>query len=223
MRYNQALKDYQSSESYTQFAERIVSASGIENAALRVQLIQAFSRVPRAEFIDPALRSRSLEDMSLPIGFSQTISRPSTLALILANLKLKPGERVLEVGAGCGYFSALLSTFGVDVFGIEYIAELAQNTRKNLVRLGYPNIVIRSGDGMRGWFELAPFDAIVISAAVQNVSPALEEQIVNGHGRIIAPLFIENSDKQQLVLGRKDSTSVVSYTTLDTCAFVTAR
>lgn len=179
-----------------QFATRTVDGAGIGDSE-RLPLIRAFATVPREVFLESALSSRAFEDHALPIGFGQTISKPSTVARMLASLELRPGERVLEIGAGSGYVLALLSAIGVEAFGVEKLPQLARLARRRLDALGLQRVVLRSGDGKRGWPDLAPFDAIIVSAAFEAVPQPLFDQLVLG-GRIVAPIIVPDATDQRL-------------------------
>jgi protein-L-isoaspartate(D-aspartate) O-methyltransferase len=187
------------------------------------RLRHAFSVVAREEFIEPALGSRAGEDISLPIGFGQTISKPSTVARMLSSLELSAGERVLEVGTGSGYVLALLGALGVNGFGIERIAALGRIARKRLDRLGYQDLLLKVGDGMRGWSELAPFDAIIVSAAVDAVPNVLFSQLSKS-GRLVVPLNVDPAPcaKQRLILFRLGENGEMCPEDLGACHFVAA-
>ena len=140
---------------------------GIEDFAV----LQVMASVPRHEFVPPEFRYRAYEDVPLPIGEGQTISQPYMVASIAAALRLTGGERVLEVGAGCGYQAAILSSLTKEIFAIEYRSDLAAAAAERLKRLGYANVHIHCGDGTLGLSEFATFDAIVISAAAPAARP----------------------------------------------------
>ena len=144
----------------TQLAER-----GIRD----VRVLDAMRKVPRHEFVPETLRQEAYEDHPLPIGEGQTISQPYIVAAMLEHLALQAGdqaaERVLEVGTGSGYVTALLSLLCAEVYSVERHAQLAASAESTLHRLGYRNVKIRVGDGSQGWPEYAPFDAILVSAA----------------------------------------------------------
>ena len=167
----------------------------------------AFVAVHRAEFIDPALRQYATQDAPLPIGEGQTISQPFIVALMVQAATLKPGDRVLEVGYGSGYQTAILceltaapaQPLGATVHAIERLATLAQRGEATLHRLGYfPHL--RVGDGAAGWPEAAPFAAIIVAAAMPSLPAALVAQLDEG-GRMLAP--VGDYDAQQLWLVRK--------------------
>lgn len=151
------------------------------------RLVAALSQTPRELFVDAAFAFRAYEDTALPIGLGQTISKPSTVLLTLAQLDVRPGDRVLEVGTGSGYVAALLAHLGASVVGIERHPELVQAARRRLSGLGYHDVLIRAGDGLRGWREFAPYDAVVISAAVKDVPRAILDQLAFD-GRVVAPI-----------------------------------
>lgn len=205
------------SKGWVRFAEQIVEKAGVIDEQTASILVQAFAAVPRDCFIDGAFNLRAHEDISLPIGFKQTISKPSTVARMLGLIGLAPGMRVLEVGCGSGYCSAVMAAAGAQVFAVEVVGLLAQQTRRLLDRLNYQNILIRRGDGRRGWAEHAPYDAIVVSAAFDTVQPELVAQLKNPGGRMVAPLG--NNQGQILTLWEAKGGGVTMYQ-LEPCSFV---
>ena len=159
------------------------------------RVLDAMLRVPRHEFVPEPYRAQAYEDHPLPIGDGQTISQPYIVALMLESLQLAPGDKVLEVGTGSGYVTALLAELAAQVFSIERHAALAERARNVLAALGYANVRVFTGDGTLGLPACAPFDAILVSAAALHVPPALLSQLHEG-GRMIIP--IGSSDSQQL-------------------------
>jgi protein-L-isoaspartate(D-aspartate) O-methyltransferase len=159
------------------------------------RVLDAMLRVPRHEFVPETLRSESYEDHPLPIGEGQTISQPYVVAVMLESLQLKPGDRVLEIGTGSGYVTALLAELAAEVFSIERHDVLAADARAVLARLGYNNLHVFTGDGTLGLPAYAPFDTILVSAAALHVPSALIAQLPEG-GRMIVP--VGSSDSQQL-------------------------
>ena len=123
----------------------------------------------------------------MPIGYGQTISQPYIVALMTEALRLKPGERVLEIGTGSGYQAAILAELDVDAYTIEIIPELAQQAEARLTELGYDGVHVRQADGYFGWEEEAPFDAIIVTAAPDHLPQPLANQLANG-GRLIIPI-----------------------------------
>ena len=145
------------------------------------------ARVPRREFVPKKWRSQANEDHPLPIGYGQTISQPSLVDEMVAELQLEPTDRVLEIGAGSGYQAALLAQYAAEVYTVEIIPQLAEEATDRLKRLGYDNVKVKCGDGYEGWAEYAPFDAITLAAAVEVLPLPLVEQLAEG-GRILYPL-----------------------------------
>jgi protein-L-isoaspartate(D-aspartate) O-methyltransferase len=167
------------------------------------RLLAAFERVPREAFVPLPLRDQAREDRPLDIGFGQTISQPYIVAVMTGALHLSPGQRVLEVGTGSGYQTALLAALGVQIFSVEIIPELAQRAAETLRAQGFSGIALRVSDGAKGWPEQAPFDAILVAAAPKVVPPALLEQLAPG-GRLIIPAG-EDPMNQELQLWTKDA------------------
>jgi protein-L-isoaspartate(D-aspartate) O-methyltransferase len=154
-------------------------------------VLAAMEQVPRHEFVEDALRHRAYEDNPLPIGEGQTISQPYMIALMAEALKLAEGEKVLEVGTGSGYLSAVLAEQGVQVCSVELSSRLAARAQATLQRLGYHSISVYVGDGALGWPSEAPFDAIVIGAAAPCLPRPLLAQLRLG-GRLVLPMGEEN-------------------------------
>ena len=162
------------------------------------QVLGAMLDVPRHEFVPESLRNQAYEDHPLLIGAGQTISQPYIVAVMLEYLALQPTDRALEVGAGSGYVTALLSRMCAEVYSVERHAELAAAAEATLARLGYSNVKIRVGDGGQGWPEYVPFDAIVVSAATPEIPPALVAQLREG-GRMVVPVGPPTSQQLQLI------------------------
>ena len=159
------------------------------------RVLDAMLRVPRHEFVPEPYRAQAYEDHPLPIGDGQTISQPYIVALMLESLRLMPNDKVLEVGTGSGYVTALLAELAAQVFSIERHAALAESARDLLAALGYTTVRVFTGDGALGLPACAPFDAILVSAAAPQVPHALLSQLREG-GRMMIP--IGSSDSQQL-------------------------
>jgi len=162
------------------------------------RVLDAMRSVPRHEFVSETFRSDAYDDHPLPIGEEQTISQPYIVAAMLEHLGLQSSERVLEVGTGSGYVTALLALLCAEVYSVERHARLAISAEITLRRLGYRNVKIRVGDGSRGWAEYAPFDAILVSAATAEMPPALFEQLREG-GRMMVPVGPSSCQELQLV------------------------
>jgi protein-L-isoaspartate(D-aspartate) O-methyltransferase len=180
------------------------------------RILEVMAKVPRHEFVPPCLESHAYEDQPVPIGEGQTISQPYIVAAMLEPLSLTKADRVLEIGTGSGYQTALLAELAGEVFSIERHAPLAEAAIEVLKRLGYDNVHIRVADGSLGWPEAAPFDVIVVSAAVPQLPPSLIEQMKDG-GRLIAP--VGTPDAQELLLIRRTGREL-TMKHLDGCRFV---
>jgi protein-L-isoaspartate(D-aspartate) O-methyltransferase len=180
------------------------------------RVLKAMADVPRQEFVADAYRSQAYEDHPLPIGEGQTISQPYIVALMLEALAVRAADRVLEVGAGSGYVTALLAELATQVFSIERHAALADRAEELLARLGYKNVRVIVGDGSHGFAEQAPYDVILVSAAASEVPCALLEQLAEG-GRMIIPVGDQESQQLQLIQKRNGH----PHTTLrELCRFV---
>jgi protein-L-isoaspartate(D-aspartate) O-methyltransferase len=154
-------------------------------------VLQAMERVPRHEFIPSSLQELAYTDGPLPIGEGQTISQPYMVAFMSEALRLKPGMKVLEIGTGSGYQTAVLAEMGVEVFTIEVIPELMESAEKQLAE--YDSIHFRCGDGRLGWPEEAPFDGIIVTAAPESVPSTYEEQLAVG-GYLVIPIGVFSQD-----------------------------
>ena len=178
--------------------ERMVRTQLAERGIREVHVLDAIGRVPRHEFVPETLRQEAYEDHPLPIGEGQTISQPYIVAAMLEHLALQTIDRVLEIGTGSGYVTALLSLLCAEVYSVERHAQLAVLAESTLHRLGYRNLKIRVGDGSQGWPEYAPFDAILVSAATPEMPPALFAQLREG-GRLVVPVGPPSSQELQLI------------------------
>lgn len=193
--------------------EEHVIARGIDNP----RIIAAMSEVPRHYFLDSALADQAYGDHSLPIGAGQTMTQPYVVAYLLNQLKLQGHEKILEIGMGSGYLTALLSRLADRVFAIEKHRSLAIIARRRLEHQGCNNVVTKIFDGSYGWSDEAPFDAIVISAAATNPPEPLLAQLAPG-GMMLIPLEAENG--QQLYKITCDSEGNPSSQPLIPCNFV---
>lgn len=176
--------------------ETQIIARGIKDQ----RVIQAMRKVPRHLFLDEALWMQAYEDYPLPIGERQTISQPYVVALMTEKLRLRGGEKVLEIGTGSGYQTAILAELVEKVYSIERIPSLAKRARKILDELKYTNVIIKVGDGSLGWPEYAPYDGILVSCASPYVPKPLLDQLKIG-GRLVIPIGGECS--QDLIVYTK--------------------
>jgi len=173
-----------------------IAGRGIKNA----KVLDAMRKVPRHVFVPEELKGFAYADEPLPIGEGQTISQPYIVAYMTEMLELRGAERILEVGTGSGYQSAILAEIVKEVFTIEVVAALSERAQEVLKSLGYINIQFKIGDGTRGWKDFAPYEAIMVTAAPGSVPKALQEQLQIG-GRMIIPVGV---DYQELVLVRRE-------------------
>jgi protein-L-isoaspartate(D-aspartate) O-methyltransferase len=160
------------------------------------RVLGAIAQVPRTRFVPEELRAEADADRPLPIGRGQTISQPFVAAFMTEKLQLTGVERVLEVGTGSGYQTALLARLAEEVFSVEIVAELSERARRVLEELGLANVRLRTGDGALGWPEEAPFDRILVTAAPPDVPRPLLDQLAPG-GRMVIPVG-EDLDVQSL-------------------------
>jgi protein-L-isoaspartate(D-aspartate) O-methyltransferase len=162
-------------------------------------VLAAMRKVPRHEFVDERYAEAAYEDHPLPIGFGQTISQPYIVALMTELLHLTPEAKVLEIGTGCGYQTAVLAEIAAAVYSAEIIEVLAKESADRLRRLGYQNVHVRHADGYLGWPEQAPFDGIVVTAGADHVPPPLIEQLKRG-GRMVIPVGEPHGEQMLLVV-----------------------
>jgi len=179
---------------------------------------RAMRAVHREHFLPPELLPQSQADKPLPIGHHQTISQPSLVAFMTAQLALRPFSRVLEIGTGTGYQTAILAELAGEVFSIERIPELATTAKHRLALLGYKNIALRVDDGAHGWPEAVPFDAIILTAAAHEVPHRLLAQLKIG-GRLVAPEG-EPEESQTLLLIEKTDAGDIRRFDLGAVRFV---
>jgi protein-L-isoaspartate(D-aspartate) O-methyltransferase len=170
------------------FRNRENLISEIERFVKNQDVLQSFKKVRREQFVPPNVRDDAYCDCALPIGFGQTISQPSLVVQMIDFLDLQPGKKVLEIGTGSGYQTALLAELAyIEIFSIEIIPELYKQSSTLLHVLGYKNIHLKLGDGYFGWSEYAPFDAIIVAAAPDHIPPALVQQLKEG-GIMLIPV-----------------------------------
>jgi protein-L-isoaspartate(D-aspartate) O-methyltransferase len=171
------------SQRRARMVETQIVARGVRDA----RVLAAMRDVPRHLFVDGAHQGEAYEDHPLPIAGNQTISQPYIVALMTELLDLQPGDRVLEIGTGSGYQSAVLSRLAREVYSIEIVPELARASSERLRQLGFTNVTVKEGDGYRGWPEHAPFDGIVVTAAPPRIPEPLLDQLAPG-GRMVIPV-----------------------------------
>ena len=166
------------------------------------KILEAFLEVPREKFVPERFYEDSYEDRPLPIGEGQTISQPYIVAEMIRVANPSADDKALEVGSGSGYAAAILSRIVKKVYGIERFESLVKESKKRLEELNYDNIIIKKGDGSKGWEEKSPFDIIIVSAAASRVPDRLLEQLAE-NGRMIIP--IGNQFRQELIYYKKEN------------------
>jgi protein-L-isoaspartate(D-aspartate) O-methyltransferase len=181
------------------------------------RVLAAMSKVPRHEFVNPQNWAEAYADHPIPIAEQQTTSQPYMIAAMVQAAGIKPEDRVLEIGAGSGYQTAVLAELASQVFAVERYASLTEAARATLERLGYRNTRVVTGDGSLGLPEAAPFDAIIVSAAAPRIPPALVEQLAID-GRLVVPVGESEQQVVQLVL--RDKEGNIRVQTLEGCRFV---
>jgi len=192
--------------------ERQLAARNIDHA----RVLEAMAKVPRDRFMTPQTRHQAYEDMAVPIGSGQTISQPYMVALMTQELHLDGPERVLEIGTGSGYQTAILAELCDELFTVERIALLSQRSRGLLDQLGYQNVHYRVGDGTLGWPEAAPVDRILVTAAGPDIPESLQQQLDVG-GILVMP--VSRGDHEMLVRAERSPAGIVTHDVCR-CAFV---
>lgn len=183
-----------------------IKARGISDK----RLLETMARIPREKFVEESIRIRAYDDNPLPIGEGQTISQPYIVALMTELLELKGGEKVLEIGTGCGYQTAILASLANHIFSIERHKKLAWKAEKLLPELGLLNVLVRVADGTHGWPEEAPYDAIIVTAGALDVPALLVEQLAD-KGRLVIPVGDEASQVLYRVRKRFGRTKIEKH------------
>jgi protein-L-isoaspartate(D-aspartate) O-methyltransferase len=192
----------------------LIESDGVRDSAT----LAALRAVPRHEFVPADVRDLAYGDHPLPIGYEQTISQPYIVGFMTEQIRPRPGMKVLEIGTGSGYQAAVLAEIGCEVYTIEIVEPLAANAATVLARLRYGNVRVRHGNGYAGWPEEAPFDAVIVTAAADEIPPALLRQLAPG-GRLVMPVGPQDR-MQYLVLVEKDATGATAQRTLLPVRFV---
>ncbi len=196
--------------------EEQIAARGVADG----RVLAAMRAVPRHRFVPPDVQGAAYADRPLPIGWGQTISQPFIVAKMTELLGIRPSDRIFELGSGSGYQAAVASRLARRVFTVEIVPELAERATETLRALGYDNVSVRSGDGYRGWPEEAPFDAMLVTAAVPRLPERLLAQLRPG-GRAVMPIG-EAGAVQELVLVEKTKRGELRTKTVFPVRFVPA-
>lgn len=178
-----------------------IEARGVQDT----RLLEAMRKIPRHLYVPERMKNHAYCDKPLSIGEGQTISQPYIVAYMTEALKLKNSDRVLEIGTGSGYQTAVLAELVREVFTVEVVADLSVKARALLHDQGYSNILYRIGDGNKGWPDHQPFDAVLVTAAPEKIPPALESQL-NERGRLLVPVGMHQQD---LILVRREGETFV--------------
>lgn len=192
-------------DKFVKFRKEMIGTQIKKRGIKDKEVIQAMLEVERHLFVPEYIRAHAYKDSALPIGEGQTISQPYIVALMTEALELKPTDKVLEIGTGSGYQAAILAKIAREVYTIEILPKLAERSRELLNKLGYKNIFVKSGDGFLGWPQESPFDAIIVTCAVDKIPEPLIEQLAEG-GRIVLPLG--KAGYQELTLARKKDNKI---------------
>lgn len=195
-----------------QMVDTQIRGRGLKNRTV----LKAMETIPRHWFVPHQWRNRAYEDRPLPIGYGQTISQPYIVALMTELVRPCETDRVLEIGTGCGYQTAVLAELVQEVYSIEIVHQLAEESHQRLQKLGYQNIHIRCGDGHQGWPEVGPFQIILVAAAPESIPDALLEQLAP-EGRLVIPVGRES---QMLRLIEKRADGSLKSTDISPVSFV---
>lgn len=180
------------------FPEEKIQRQLVERGIRDPKVLKAIRSVPREEFVNPESRGIAYDDRPIPIGYGQTISQPYIVALMTELAAIRRGDRILEVGTGCGYQTAVLARLSDQVYSVEIVPELSSRAEGTLEAVGVGNVQLRVCDGWEGWPEKAPFDVILVAAAPPEVPPKLIEQLAEG-GRLVIPVGEERQRLKVLI------------------------
>jgi len=201
---------------YKKLRERMVRDQFIARGITDQRVLAAFYKVEREKFVPSEVRNNAYEDFPLSIGEGQTISQPYMVALMTQSLELKGDEKILEIGTGSGYQTAILAELARKVYSVERMRALAERARKLLEKLGYSNVKILLGDGTLGWEESSPYDRILVTAGAREIPQPLTDQLEEG-GVMVIP--VGNSYSQDLEVVRKRKNHIKTAR-VEKCVFV---
>lgn len=201
---------------YKKLREQMVRDQFIARGITDQRVLAAFYKVEREKFVPSEVRNKAYEDFPLSIGEGQTISQPYMVALMTQSLELKGDEKILEIGTGSGYQTAILAELAREVYSVERIRALAERARKLLGKLGYSNVKILISDGTLGWEESSPYDRIMVTAGAREIPQPLTDQLEEG-GVMVIP--VGNSYSQDLEVVRKRKKHIKTAT-VEKCVFV---
>jgi protein-L-isoaspartate(D-aspartate) O-methyltransferase len=182
--------------------ERMVTVQIVDRGVKDKAVLEALRKVPRHLFVPEEYINEAYDDNPLPIGYGQTISQPYIVAFMTEVAKPDPSKTVLEIGTGSGYQAAILAELVKKVYSVEIVPELALESAERLKKLGYNNIVVKYGDGYKGWKEFSPFDIVIVTAAAEQVPEPLIEQLAE-NGRLLIPIGAPNAVQELILLEKK--------------------
>ena len=192
-------KNHSAEDNYVELRHKMVRKQIRNRGIVNTRVLEVMNEVPRHQFVEPSFLDDAYADHALPITDNQTISQPYIVALMTELLELQPTFKVLEIGTGCGYQTAVLAEIVEQVYTVEIIENLAKDARERLETFGYRNICLKVGNGYFGWQEHAPYDGILVAAAPKEIPNRLIDQLSIG-GRLVLPIGASN---QELVLIQK--------------------
>lgn len=197
-------------DGYAIARERMVDEQLRRRGIRDERVLAAMRQVPRHRFVPHAIAARAYDDRALPIGLEQTISQPYIVAYMTEAAEVAPTDRVLEIGTGSGYQAAVLADLAREVYSIEIVPELADRAAKTLAGLGYEKVRVKTGNGWEGWPEYAPFDAILVTAAPDEIPKALVDQLAV-NGRMVVPV---GTGEQEMIIVTRTPSGVVERKTI---------
>jgi protein-L-isoaspartate(D-aspartate) O-methyltransferase len=192
--------------------ERMVRVQIIDRGVKDEAVLKALRKVPRHLFVPEEYINEAYDDNPLPIGYGQTISQPYIVAYMTEVAKPGPSKKALEIGTGSGYQAAILAEIVKKVYSVEIVPELALESAERLKKLGYNNIVVKYGDGYKGWKEFSPFDIVIVTAAAEQIPEPLIEQLAE-NGRLVIPIGSPNAVQELILLEKKNGKITKSHLT----------
>lgn len=192
--------------------ERMVRVQIIDRGVKDEAVLKALRKVPRHLFVPEEYINEAYDDNPLPIGYGQTISQPYIVAYMTEVAKPGPSKKALEIGTGSGYQAAILAEIVKKVYSVEIVPELALESAERLKKLGYNNIVVKYGDGYKGWKEFSPFDIVIVTAAAEQIPEPLIEQLAE-NGRLVIPIGSPNAVQELILLEKKHGKITKSHLT----------
>jgi protein-L-isoaspartate(D-aspartate) O-methyltransferase len=204
--------DFNQKDRFQDAREKMVRVQIIDRGIKDEVILKALRKVPRHLFVPEEYINEAYDDNPLPIGYGQTISQPYIVAYMTEVAKPGPLKTVLEIGTGSGYQAAILAEIVKKVYSVEIVPELALESAERLKKLGYNNIVVKYGDGYKGWEEFSPFDIVIVTAAAEQIPEPLIEQLAE-NGRLVIPIGAPNAVQELILLEKKNKKITKSHLT----------